>query len=99
MVGQPNAGVDMQFDFGALIAHAARTRALSAGTIVGSGTVSNRDRSFGYCCLAEIRMIETIEQGQPSTGFMRFGDRIQIAMADKHGQSIFGAIDQTVVQG
>ena len=99
LVGQPNAGVDMQFDFGALIAHAAKTRALSAGTIVGSGTVSNRDRRFGYCCLAEIRMIETINHGQPSTDFMRFGDRIRIAMADEHGQCIFGAIDQTVVRG
>lgn len=99
LVGQPNAGVDMQFDFGTLIAHAARTRALSAGTIVGSGTVSNRDRSLGYCCLAEIRMIETIEHGQPSTAFMRFGDRIRIAMADEYGHSIFGAIDQTIVPG
>lgn len=96
LCGQPNAGVDMQFDFGALIAHAAKTRALAAGTIVGSGTVSNRDQSKGYCCLAEIRMIETIEHGKPKTPFMGFGDRIRIDMTDDHGRSIFGAIDQTV---
>jgi fumarylacetoacetate (FAA) hydrolase len=96
LCGQPNAGVDMQFDFGALIAHAARTRALAAGTIVGSGTVSNRDSTKGYCCLAEIRMIETIEHGKPRTPFMRFGDRIRIDMTDEQGRSIFGAIDQTV---
>jgi len=97
LCGEPNAGVDMQFDFGALIAHAAKTRALAAGTIVGSGTVSNRDSSKGYCCLAEIRMIETIEQGKPETPFMSFGDRIRIDMTDKQGRSVFGAIDQTVV--
>ncbi len=96
LCGRPNAGVDMQFDFGALIAHAAKTRALAAGTIVGSGTVSNRDRMLGFCCLAEIRMIETIDHGKPVTPFMSFGDRITIDMTDERGGSIFGAIDQTV---
>jgi fumarylacetoacetate (FAA) hydrolase len=96
VVGRPNAGVDMNFDFGRLIAHAARTRDLAAGTIVGSGTVSNRDRGAGYCCLAEIRTIETIESGKPTTPFMRFGDRIRIEMLDVDGRTVFGAIDQVV---
>ncbi len=95
--GRPNAGLDMTFDFPRLIAHAARTRALAAGTIVGSGTVANRDRSVGSSCIAERRMIETIEQGKPSTPFMRFGDRIRIEMLDARGQSIFGAIDQQIL--
>lgn len=104
--GKPEAGVDMTFDFGRLIAHAARTRPLSAGTIIGSGTVSNKldggpgkkiaDGGVGYSCLAEIRMIETIEHGKPQTPFMRFGDRIRIEMNDADGASIFGAIDQVV---
>ena len=98
LVGQPNAGVDMTFDFGQLIAHAAKTRSLCAGTIIGSGTVSNLDRSNGSCCLAEVRMLETIAEGKPSTEFMRFGDRIQIAMLDAKGQDIFGEIDQQVVK-
>ena len=98
LVGQPNAGVDMTFDFGQLIAHAAKTRPLCAGTIIGSGTVSNLDRSNGSCCLAEVRMLETIAEGKPSTEFMRFGDRIQIAMLDAQGQDIFGEIDQQVVK-
>ena len=98
LVGQPNAGVDMTFDFGQLIAHAAKTRPLCAGTIIGSGTVSNLDRSNGSCCLAEVRMLETIAEGKPSTEFMRFGDRIQIAMLDAKGQDIFGEIDQQVVK-
>jgi fumarylacetoacetate (FAA) hydrolase len=96
--GQPNAGADMNFDFGQLIAHAARTRNLRAGTIIGSGTVSNRDPAAGSSCLAERRMIETIQQGKPSTPFMKFGDRIRIEMLDEAGRSIFGAIDQKVVQ-
>jgi fumarylacetoacetate (FAA) hydrolase len=95
--GRPNAGVDMTFDFPRLIAHAARTRALAAGTIVGSGTVANRDRSVGSSCIAERRMIETIDHGKPATQFMRFGDRIRIEMLDAAGQSVFGAIDQEVV--
>jgi fumarylacetoacetate (FAA) hydrolase len=76
--GQPNAGADMNFDFGQLIAHAARTRNLRAGAIIGSGTVSNRDPAAGSSCLAERRMIETIQQGKPSTPFMKFGDRIRM---------------------
>ncbi|MCM0019106.1 MAG: fumarylacetoacetate hydrolase family protein [Tagaea sp.] len=96
--GRPNAGADMNFDFGRLIAHAARTRPLGAGTIVGSGTVSNKDRSVGSCCIAEVRTIETIEKGKPETPFMKFGDRIRIEMYSAGGASIFGAIDQKVVR-
>ncbi|HUT50255.1 MAG TPA: fumarylacetoacetate hydrolase family protein [Alphaproteobacteria bacterium] len=96
--GAPNAGVDMNFDFPALIAHAAQTRPLAAGTIIGSGTVSNRDCSKGFCCIAEIRTIETIEEGAPKTPFMKFGDRVRIEMLDEAGASIFGAIEQTVVE-
>lgn len=96
LVGQPNAGVDMTFDFGELIAHAAKTRPLCAGTIIGSGTVSNLDRSKGSCCLAEVRMLETIANGSPATEFMKFGDRIQINMLDDNGHCLFGEIDQQV---
>jgi fumarylacetoacetate (FAA) hydrolase len=96
--GSPNAGVDMNFDFGQLIAHAAKTRRLAAGTIVGSGTVSNRDRATGSSCLAERRTIETLDQGKPVTPFMKFGDRIRIEIRDANGASIFGAIDQQVVR-
>ena len=95
--GEPNAGVDMTFDFPQLISHAAKTRYLSAGTIIGSGTVSNVDRSAGSSCIAEKRMLEIIEKGKPTTEFMQFGDRIRIEMLDKNGNSIFGAIDQQVV--
>ena len=98
LVGEPNAGVDMTFDFGQLIAHAAKTRPLCAGTIVGSGTVSNLHRSKGSCCLAEVRMLETIANGSATTEFMSFGDRIQIDMLDDNGQSIFGEIDQKVTK-
>lgn len=109
LFGKPEAGQDMTFSFPQLIAHAAKTRKLSAGTIVGSGTVSNLDPDgspgrpvaeggLGYSCIAEIRMIETIRDGKPSTSFMRFGDRIRIEMQDGEGQSIFGAIDHKVVQ-
>jgi fumarylacetoacetate (FAA) hydrolase len=97
-VGWPDTGADMQFDFPALIAHAAKTRPLSAGTIIGSGTVSNRDRARGWSCIAEVRMIEIIEEGQARTPFMRFDDTIHIEMKDADGHSIFGAIDQTVVR-
>ena len=97
--GAPDCGVDMTFDFPVLIEHVTRTRRLGAGTIVGSGTVSNRDRSKGSCCLAEIRTLETIAQGKPVTPFLRFGDRVRIEMFDKAGASIFGAIDQQVVRG
>lgn len=96
-VGAPDAGVDMQFDFPALIAHAARTRPLSAGAIIGSGTVSNRDRAAGISCLAEIRMIEKIETGTSTTPFLRFGDVIRIEAKDESGRSIFGAIEQKVI--
>jgi len=104
--GRPNAGVDMTFDFGQLVAHAAKTRPLGAGAIIGSGTVSNKLEGGpgkpieaggdGYSCIAEIRMIETINDGKPSTSFMRFGDTVRIEMLDGHGRSIFGRIDQTV---
>ena len=97
-VGRPEAGVDLTFDFPRLIAHAARTRALSAGTVIGSGTVANRDAAVGSSCLAEIRMRETIEKGAPETPFLRFGDRVRIEMVDADGRSVFGAIDQRVVR-
>jgi fumarylacetoacetate (FAA) hydrolase len=106
--GKPNAGVDMTFNFGQLIAHAAKTRNLGAGAVIGSGTVSNKqgteygtaiaEGGVGYSCIAEIRMIETIRDGKPSTAFMQFGDSIKMEMLDSDGQSIFGAIDQQVVQ-
>ncbi|HEX6956495.1 MAG TPA: fumarylacetoacetate hydrolase family protein [Ferrovibrio sp.] len=98
LFGQPDAGADMQFSLADLIAHAAKTRNLRAGCIVGSGTVSNRDASKGFSCLAEIRMIETINEGKPKTPFMKFGDHVRIEMFDTDGKSIFGAIDQTVVK-
>ncbi|MBX3684508.1 MAG: fumarylacetoacetate hydrolase family protein [Rhodocyclaceae bacterium] len=104
--GKPNAGVDMTFDFGQLVAHVARTRELEAGSIIGSGTVSNKQGGLwgssidnggvGYCCLAEVRMYETIEQGKPVTPFMQPGDRVRIEMKDAAGNSIFGVIDNTV---
>src|SRR5256885_11704694 len=97
-LGAPDAGSDMVFSFPQLIAHAARTRALAAGTIIGSGTVSNQDRSVGVSCLAEQRMLETIDAGSPRTPFLRFGDRVRIEMLDADGRSIFGAIDQPVAR-
>jgi fumarylacetoacetate (FAA) hydrolase len=96
--GHPNAATDLTFDFGQLIAHAARTRHLEAGTVVGSGTVANRDASVGCSCIAERRVRETIDSGKPTTPFMKFGDHVRIEMLDRHGQSIFGAIDQKVVK-
>ncbi|MGB0938418.1 MAG: fumarylacetoacetate hydrolase family protein [Colwellia sp.] len=98
MFGQPNCGVDMTFDFPTIVAHAAKTRPLSAGCIVGSGTISNYDRSAGSSCLAEKRMLEIVANGQASTSFMQFGDTVRIEMFDKAGLSIFGAIDQRVVE-
>ena len=95
-LGEPECGVDMTFSFEALIEHVTRTRRLGAGTIIGSGTISNYDRSRGSSCLAEVRMLETIETGKPATSFMRFGDRVRIEMRDRDGASIFGAIDQVV---
>lgn len=97
--GAPEAGVDMQFDFAQLVAHAAKTRPLSAGTIVGSGTVANQDTSLGASCFAERRTVETLEQGKPSTPFMSFGDRVRIEMFDRDGHSLFGAIDQRIDRG
>jgi fumarylacetoacetate (FAA) hydrolase len=97
-LGAPDAGVDMTFEFPALVAHCARTRRLGAGTIIGSGTVSNRDRSQGSSCLAERRMLETIEHGAPATPFLKFGDRVRIEMLDAAGASIFGAMDQRVAR-
>jgi fumarylacetoacetate (FAA) hydrolase len=97
-VGSPNAGVDMTFDFGQLIEHAAKSRALMAGTVIGSGTVANQGSPDGSCCLAEVRCLEIIADGQPSTPFMSFGDRIEIEMIDNQGDSIFGAIDQRIKQ-
>ena len=106
LFGRPNAGEDMTFDFGQLVAHVARTRELEAGSIVGSGTVSNKQDGLwgssiehggvGYCCLAEVRTYETIEQGKPVTPFMRDGDRVRIEMLDAAGASIFGTIENQV---
>jgi fumarylacetoacetate (FAA) hydrolase len=96
-VGLTEAGPEMTFHFGQLIAHVARTRRLRAGSIVGSGTVSNKDWSHGYSCVAEKRAIETIESGAPQTAFMQFGDRIRIEMLGRDGSSVFGAIEQRVV--
>jgi fumarylacetoacetate (FAA) hydrolase len=98
-LGAPDAGTDMTFEFPELIAHCARTRNLGAGTIIGSGTVSNSDRSKGSSCLAELRMLETLAHGAPRTPFLKFGDRVRIEMFDAEGASIFGAIDQRVVHG
>ncbi len=106
LFGKPNAGVDMTFSFGELVAHAARTRNLRAGSIIGSGTVSNKQGTehgsaivhggVGYSCIAELRMIETIRDGQPSTGFMAANDQVTITMTNPVGESIFGTIDQRV---
>ena len=96
LVGQLDAGVDMAFNFPQLIAHLCKTRNARAGSIVGSGTVSNRDALKGYSCIAEQRCLETIEHGEPVTHFMRFGDTIRIEMLDEAGKSVFGAIEQTV---
>lgn len=97
LFGSPNAGIDMTFDFPTLIAHAAKTRPLVAGTIIGSGTVSNLDRSKGSSCIAEKRMLEIIKEGKPITPFMQWGDEVKIEMFDNNNRSIFGAIKQKVV--
>ena len=97
LFGKPDAGTDMTFDFPRLIAHAAKTRTLTAGTIIGSGTVSNCDRTVGSSCIAEKRMLEKIATGEISTPFLQNGDKVKIEMLDKTGQSIFGAIEQRVV--
>ncbi|WP_313076351.1 fumarylacetoacetate hydrolase family protein [Melaminivora sp.] len=106
LFGKPNAGVDMTFNFGQLVAHVARTRTLCAGSVIGSGTVSNKQGNLwgssidnggvGYCCLAEVRTYETIEQGKPQTPFMRHGDVVRIEMLDGAGRSIFGTIENRV---
>ena len=106
--GKPDAGVDMTFNFAQLIAHAAKTRPLSAGSLIGSGTISNKldggpgkpisEGGVGYSCIAEIRTIETIESGAPTTSFLKFGDRVKIEMLDAGGASIFGSIDHSVEQ-
>ncbi len=108
LFGRPDAGVDMTFGFGRLIAHAARTRRLGAGSIIGSGTVSNKENGGpgrpvseggkGYACIAEQRSVETIRSGRPETPFLKFGDRLRIEMLDGGGASIFGAIDQLVAR-
>ncbi|HEX2549098.1 MAG TPA: fumarylacetoacetate hydrolase family protein [Gammaproteobacteria bacterium] len=98
LFGKPNAGHDMTFDFPQLIAHAAKTRHLGAGSIIGSGTVSNVDRSLGSSCIAEKRMLEIIETGNPKTPFLQFGDHVRIEMFNPENQSIFGAIKQRVVK-
>jgi fumarylacetoacetate (FAA) hydrolase len=108
LLGKPNAATDMTFTFPQLIAHAAKTRRLGAGSIVGSGTVSNKQDGgpgkpvelggAGYTCIAEVRTVETINEGKPRTPFLKFGDRVRIEMLDAAGASIFGAIDQKVVR-
>ena len=104
--GKPDAGIDMTFHFGQLVAHAAKSRPLCAGSLIGSGTISNKlddgpgkpiiDGGVGYSCIAEMRTIETINDGKPTTSFMKFGDRVRIRMDDADGQSIFGTIDQVI---
>lgn len=99
LFGEPECGVDMTFNFNQLIAHVTKTRRLCAGSIVGSGTISNYDRSRGSSCIAEKRMLETIEHGKPITPFLKFGDTVRIEMTDAQGRSIFGAIEQKVSRG
>jgi len=96
--GRPECGVDMTFNFLQLIEHVTKTRRLGAGTIIGSGTISNYDRSRGSSCIAERRTLETIEDGAAKTPFLRFGDRVRIEMLDADGNSIFGAIEQQIVE-
>ncbi len=96
--GAPEAGVDMQFNFAQLVAHAAKTRPLSAGAIVGSGTIANEDTTLGASCFAEQRTVEALRDGKPSTPFMSFGDVVRIEMLDRDGVSIFGAIEQRIEQ-
>lgn len=97
-IGSPNAGIDMTFSFPQLIHHAAKSRSLIAGTVIGSGTVSNVGSANGSSCLAEVRSLETIATGKPTTPFMKFGDRIQIEMFGRDGKSIFGRIDQVAAR-
>ncbi len=97
LFGSPDCATDMTFNFHQLVSHGAKTRHLGAGTIIGSGTISNTDRSVGSCCIAEQRMLETLADGKPKTEFMKFGERVKIEMFDVDGKSIFGAIDQQIV--
>jgi fumarylacetoacetate (FAA) hydrolase len=97
LYGNPDAGPEMHFSFHEIVAHICKTRSLSAGTIVGSGTISNVDRSKGSSCLAEKRMIEKIDTGEFSTPFMTYGDNVSIEMFNEAGDSLFGRIEQTVV--
>ena len=96
--GEAEAGVDMQFSFAELVAHAAKTRPLAAGTIVGSGTIANQDTAKGASCLAEQRTVETLRDGKASTPFLKFGDSVRIDVTDATGKSLFGAIEQTVTR-
>ncbi|WP_254459210.1 fumarylacetoacetate hydrolase family protein [Xanthomonas sacchari] len=96
--GAPEAGEDMQFDFAQLVAHAAKTRPLAAGAVVGSGTIANQDTTRGASCFAEQRTVETLRDGKPSTPYMSFGDVVRIEMLDRDGVSIFGAIEQRIEQ-
>lgn len=96
LIGSPNAGIDMTFDFGQLLAHASKTRSLMAGTVIGSGTVANQGSPNGSSCLAEVRCLEIVNNGKATTPFMSFGDRIEVEMKDKSGKSVFGKINQVV---
>jgi fumarylacetoacetate (FAA) hydrolase len=95
-LGDPNAGADATFSLFDLIAHAAKTRDLAAGTLIGTGTISNQDRATGYACLMEARLVEQVELGEAKTPFLKFGDRVKIEMHDEKGASVFGAIDHVV---
>lgn len=97
-LGHPNAGIDLNFDFGVLIAHASKSRPLGAGTIIGSGTISNRDSAAGSSCLQERRMLEIIAHGKPQTPFLTFGDTVKIEVSDENGRTVFGAIEQRVTK-
>jgi fumarylacetoacetate (FAA) hydrolase len=98
LLGRPDAGADMAFDFPRLVAHAARTRPLGAGTVIGSGTVSNKDAKVGVCCIAEARALESVRGKPAQPPYLTFGDRIEIEMRDAEGRSIFGAIEQRVIR-
>ena len=98
LFGEPDCGVDMQFSFHDLVAHAAQTRPLAAGTLIGSGTIANHDESKGSSCLAERRVLEIIKTGEASTPIMSFGDRVRIEMTDDDGKDVFGAIEQVIVR-
>ncbi len=98
LFGKPNAGVDMTFSFARLIEHAAKSRKLTAGSIVGSGTISNQDRSKGSSCIAERRMLEIIDQGEPRTSFLQFGDKVKIEMLNAGDENVFGSIEQEILE-